>query len=403
MPKLNLTSRKNKESSPQPLSFFKKERNERTEKLEYLPKFSQAYQPLGHPYNPSFKVLRKCYWLEYGILDQDDIATYETLQFLAEQEIPFTIEVLAKRMKCGNATLQLRFDNLINAELLEIAKSDGQGSPNFYIIRTPYFERETIIGDSTAVINRQATIEDTYGKLPETFIDDKWKTLRRNVRKNKIKQLRSLYRQTQIDRRQKPFITAIKAEFEAKKLTWFKIVRKLGTIEAVMFDNIVWQLAKNLQTVESQDYWQIFKAALKKKLQETQIKFDEFLFDYARDLAVFYDDRRAAAPRRRATPQPSMPADNGTNDDARSQTNFAEASTGAYGDEVYKQNEKELLQSILKSRVDGSNSFIPAEIKEFARVFRDNAPHLTVREKEAIAKEFFDNEAWQKIKMELRE
>jgi predicted transcriptional regulator len=129
------------------------------EKKTIVVRYSQAYRPEGHDYTRSFKVLRLAYWLKHHLLDQDDIATYETLQLLCEIAIPFTLDRLAEECKVGKSTLRQRLDNLENAELLTIHKTaDGQGRPNYYILRTPYFEKDTIIGDSNKVIARQDRI-----------------------------------------------------------------------------------------------------------------------------------------------------------------------------------------------------------------------------------------------------
>ena len=267
---INLTSRK----SPPPKLFgtYVKE-NE-----NYTGRFSQAYRPEGHPFNQSFKILRSDYWFRYRILDQDDIATYETLQFLCEAEIPFTLSELAKESKCGKATLRKRLDNLENAELLEIVVSDGQGQPNYYILHTPFFRRHQIEGQRN--LTRRNKILNEYDELPLMFIDDEHTRLLRQVRKNSIKKIRRIARRKKfaknIRQSQRDVYESVKEKVADKKLIFHKIIKKLGNQDAITFANLVWKITKGLSDKNTTEYWNIFTDSLRRHCKQLNIRFDAF-------------------------------------------------------------------------------------------------------------------------------
>jgi predicted transcriptional regulator len=386
MPEKNLTTRKHS-PAPKVLGTFIKEQTENG--TVYKVRYSQSYQPEGHDFTTSFKVLRLAYLFKYHILTKDDIFLYETLQLLCEREIPFTIERLAEEFGQGKATVRLCLDNLENAELLEIVKSDGQGQPNYYILRTPMFERDTIVGDSDSVIGRQNRILKAGHSLPIAFIEDNYLRLIRQVRKNRVRKLRELYRNKEFQKRNKKFYNRLKSEMESRHLTWHKIVKKLGNAQASTFDNLIWRLTKGFADVETLDYWQQFKTALKKHLAQLKIEFDEFLFDYAKDLSVFYDQRRAASikslNRKQIEPAaPETPAYMATDEDVEEM--------------------REYLTSTLSAVERGETlSYLPKTEKDFTNLFHDALKYLKFSEIQAIASRYFDDITFQKLTVELRQ
>ncbi len=382
---INLTTRKH---SPAPKVISSHIYDETTK--EYVGKFSEAYREAGHDFTKSFKVLRLAYLFLYHILTADDVFLYETLQLLCERAIPFTLERLAEELGKGKNTIRESLDNLINAELLEIVKSDGQGAPNFYILRTPYFQKDSIVGDTDAQIGRQNRIIKAGFELPETFVEDHYKRLKKQVKENKVKKFRELCRSKEKQAENPQLYKQLKAEADSKVLTWHKIIKKLGNTKAAAFDNLIYKLTKGFANVETLDYWQQFKISLKKNLEQLNISFDEFLFDYAKELSVFYDQRRADTVRRKTFKPASRPADDDTTGDGAEDLELAEIQQG-------------YLRTLLTEKAEKVSTWSKYNISDFARMCREYGANLQFNQVEAIAADVLPANIWQKIKTEIRQ
>lgn len=390
MPEINLTSRK---KSPPPKILGSHIYD--TDVQEYVVKYSEAYREAGHDFTKSFKVLRLAYLFKYHILTADDIFLYETLQLLYERGIPFSNEGLARELGMGKTTFRQCLDNLQNAELLDIYKTDGQGQPNYYLLRTPYFERESLDGKSPAQIRRQNEICKEGQEVPETFIESHALRLNRQVKKNHVKKLRQINPE-KLEKRHKSLYQKIKSEFESKKLVWFSIVKKLGSQKAAALDNLIWRLAKSdFSNVETTAFNQILRDRIKSYFSQLEITFDVWLVDTGEQLFHFYSPniQRKEKRQTKPAPKPAMSADTANYGDASGQT--------VNDDDIRRQEETDYLRTLLKAKVDKSNSYTSFEIKDLVRVIRDYAPHLSLTETQIVVTEIFDGLVWQKIKIEM--
>jgi len=277
--------------------------------------------------------------------------------------------------------------------LLEILKSDGQGQGNFYILRTPYFEKDSIIGDSDAVIARQerilyktvkgASVPTGY-KLPETFLEDNHLRLKRQVKKNRARKLRDVARNAELQKKNPALYKEFKSNATNRTVTWHKIVKKLGSSKAAAFNNIVFDIIRKLRNVESGEYWKIFKERLKAYLTEKKIVFDAFLLDYGVELAAFYDSRRAD-PKRPATETPQTPP----------------AAPMPFGDE--RGETEDFLIRVLEAKRKGEKlKTLNENIEQLAAVFKRAREFFSLSELEAIAKRYLPANEWQKITVEMR-
>ncbi len=288
MTSINLTTRK-KNPLPVALRSTVYDRDSNT----YEVRFSEAYRPAGHDYTQSFKVLRLAYWLKYHLLTQADIALYETLQLLCDQGIPFTLDRLAEEMAVGKSTLRQQLDNLENAELLEIRKSDGQGQPNFYILRTPYFERDSIVGDSPAHIGRLNRIERSGGEPPVLFLEDVVDDLRRKIRKNRAKKLRHL---AALKKRSPKLYRRLAAEIEERRFRFNQIVKKLGEQGAVDLDAYIWRLSRHgIGEVETTEFNLMLRERIRGYFGRARVAVDQWLLDAAAGLFYFYSPQLVPA------------------------------------------------------------------------------------------------------------
>ncbi len=374
MSEINLTGRKKSEPPKILSSHIYDEKQEK-----YVAKFSEAYREEGHDYNKSFKVLREAYWFKYEILTQDDIATYETLQFLCERGIAFTLEVLAQKSKVGKETLRHRLDNLVNAELLDIFKTDGQGQPNYYLLRTPLFEKKSLDGESPAQLRRKKEIWKAGFEVPEIYLEQNIHRLKRQIKKNRVKKLRTIYKDKKLEnlkKRDKSLYARIKATVEEKRMVWFSIVKTIGNQKAANLDSVIWQYAKSdFSEFESTAFNRILREKIKDILQRLNIAFDSFLIDKVESLFHFYAPKIQT--KRAGNGTNAAPADNGENADDR----------------------KEFLLRVLQARKEKTQNY---SFNELVLVFRDALKVLKLAEIEALAKSYFDNDSWQKLTVELR-
>jgi predicted transcriptional regulator len=380
MPEINLTTRK-KSSAPKILGQF--------EKQTYKAKFSEAYQPAGHNYTQAFKVLRTAYWLKYNLLTKDDIFVYETLQLLCEMEIPFCLEVLAEKCSIGDATLRKCLDNLENADLLEIYKTDGQGTPNYYILRTPYFERESIEltddeNKNKSILKRHADIEASGGEIPETFLEDELPRLEKQIKTNRAGRLRNLAkRKFKKSKLYKNFT----ARLQNKKISWYRLVSRLGSnSKAATVENIIYGLSKSIPPTDSN--YSIFGQRFKESLQAVGIGYTSELLEDAKSLVAFFDRHRrhkkgenATAPRIKPSAKKSIKSPVTTE----------------------REETKEFLITVLEAKRKGETSVgIPHTLQQFARMFRDALNVFSFDEIETFAAGYFLPEQWILIRQEMR-
>lgn len=375
---INLTTRK--KSLPEKVlgTFFKD--FDKNNNVVYKARYSSEYKDEGHDFNKSFKVLRSAYWLKYDLISHLDISIYETLQFLCESEIPFSLQILADRLKIGDSTLRKCLDNLENAELLEIVKSDGQGNPNYYIIRTPFFERENFKETTKAKVLRN------YGELPETFLESEIDRLRRKIRKNSARKLRDIARKQNLAKR-KADIQKIVRENKINRLrVWHRIIKQFGNQDAVNFDTIVWRLCHNVQLLQihGREFDAAFKRHLKFELEKARIRWNEFYFDLAQELRAFYDARlnvKREAKATEPTPRPDSYEDEPTPETA---------------------NPAQMLRHFLtEKRLKRTLPQKPQDFKDFLNRQGFNLS-LSVEQIIKIAADYFDNQTIQKISVELR-
>lgn len=414
MMQINLTTRK--KSLPEKVlgTFFKD--FDQQNNVVYKARYSSEYKDEGHDFNKSFKVLRSAYWLKYDIISHLDVSLYETLQFLCEAEIPFSLQILAEKMRIGDATLRKCLDNLENAELLEIVKSDGQGQPNYYIIRTPFFEKENFKETNKAKVLRK------YGELPETFLETEIDRLRRQIRKNSARKLRNLARKQNLSNRKKDIQKIVKTNKENRLRVWHRIIKTFGNQDAVNFDAIVWRLChnKDLLQIHGRDFDAAFKRFLKFEFEKARMTWNEFYLDLAQELRAFYDARirldRTAITTSDFDFKPRPPASNG--DNKKFQDPFKDSydyhnRQGEYKDlpdddyyEILEENEflspDESLRMLLETRKKGGYlTNEPVSIKTMILRNKFNKS-LAFEQIVKILSEFYDNLTMQKITVELR-
>lgn len=407
---INLTTRK-KSLPERVLGTFIKETV--GDKIIYTVRFSQVYQPKGHEWNPSFKVLRGGYWLRHRILTEQDVSTYETLQFLAADDKPFTVEGLAAACGKSKNTLRRIFDNLINAELLEIVTvADGQGKPNYYILRTPLYERETFT-DSTK--KRILAHKET---LPVTFLEDEAERLRLQITKNRIGKLRRLeLRRRKAKKEQKDLTGASLTLYENlvdrysnQNFVLHRVFKTLGEKlptpdgepqrwdynKAVEFDRIVWYETRSMPDTGGTTYWDELKRRIKKAIAKTNIKYTVWLCDLAAELSALYDTRQrkqggsSSSGAKRANISPAPIAENFSDDYEMSDETAREASVAA------------IKKTFAEKR---SRNDLPRDSREFRRVL-DNIGaeiYLSFEEIKTLVAEYFPNDLRQKVLVEKLE
>ena len=379
---INLTTRK-KSLPEKVLGTFIKQTGENNN-VVYKARYSAEYKDEGHDYNKSFKVLRAAYWLKYDLLNHFDVSLYETLQFLCEAEIPFSLEILAERLKIGDATLRKCLDNLVNAELLEIVRSDGQGNPNYYIIRTPYFEQENF-KDSN-----KSRYFNAYKDLPETFLETEVERLRRQIRKNTARKLRDIARKKNLSNRKSIIQKIVNEAKQNKARLWHQIVKKFGSQDAVNFDSIVWTLChdKNLLQIHGSEFNAAFKRFLKVELEKARIRWNESYFGYANELRAFYDARLNVKHPEKAETKPvqtfpeSIAADTATNGDNK--------------------HTIQMLNGFLSDQQ--KRGVLPKTGEDFRAFLKRNGFNvaLSIEQILSIASNYFDSLTMQKITVELR-
>lgn len=364
-------------------------KDEKTEKVTYEVRYSEAFQPVGHDYNQSFKILREMYWFVYEILDEADIATYETLQFLCEKRIPFTLEILAKRKKVAEKTLRQQLDNLQNAELLELYEMDAPGKPYHYVLKTPYHSRDEFTGESG--YNRKLAVIEAYGAIPESFIEDNYLRLRQQVRKNYVRRLKRLYKSKDLKERHPKAFREINRRIEDKKLFWFRLVKYFGQNKAAALDDVIWKLAKSdFSNIESTH----FESELKKRITNyfNQLHLDKNNLHWA--IRLFHHYCPKVLVKSRATAHngtSAAPADNGENADGR-----------AFPESVLEE-QKNLLRKFLEAKRPANNSvWSKAQIKEVIRVCKEWSANLDIKTVEAVAADILPEFILKKLTVELR-
>jgi AraC-like DNA-binding protein len=139
-------------------------------------RYSETYREVGHDFIYTPEVLYLDYWLKYKILSWIDVATYVTLQLFCENSISFTIEDLARKSKCSIATLQQRFDDLENAELLKPLRTDQQGEPIYFILLTP---KSSLEKDAVRLKHQ---VEENHAKQLREFPGNQNKSLFQKVK-----------------------------------------------------------------------------------------------------------------------------------------------------------------------------------------------------------------------------
>lgn len=334
-------------------------------KTLYIPRFARVYQPKGHLFNQSFKVIRRGYWLTHKILSHDDVAIYETLQYFFEANETFTLEDFAANCGRNDKTIRKHFDALENAELLEIVSiADGRGRPNYYILRTPLFERAHYNDSIKEKII--AAGED----LPTTFLEDEAVRLRRKVGKNSVEKLRRLNRlRNNLPARLKPFTDLVIDHYTERKLAIHRVYKTLreeiepdanapsgAPIEydytrAANFDEAVLKATRRLSVSpdpenfeELADYYTAlakqkdeFRTILKEELKRVGVLYSGSMLGMASDLAAFYAPRIGGQPK------------NAGNKKQQELPNAA----GTVGDERFDDaNEREKSRSLLRNALD---------------------------------------------------
>lgn len=280
--------RKTKKDSPNENNHLESARAVPTLKLfddnkEVSIRFARCYAPDGHDFTKSFRVMRSAYWFKYNLLDSDAIKVYDHLHWLAEIGKGFIVPELAKQLNMCKAKLRELLDVLENLELIEIIKSDKPGAPNYYVIKTPYFEAKSLEDEKGQTTRK--LIYEAGGAFPETTLEEQLPRLIENLKRNFAKIRRD-------DRKQYP----------TQKLIWHSIAKEIGQSAAATFSNIVHKVLSYLgkRSTAALATWEIFDNGVKHYCEEKNIQISAKLKNLSRELCLFYENYNSGEPRQAA-------------------------------------------------------------------------------------------------------
>lgn len=375
---INLTNpNRQRNPQPKPRQFFAS--TDDKGKPTIKPKFSKVFQDAGQDFVRSYEVIRLSYWLKYELIGHGECALYDTLHLFCKKQIEFTLEYLAKALNVGDETLRQMLDNLENAELLEVIKvNDELGQRNDYIIKSPFYERETFTE------RKKLRILEKKEDLPETFLETQVERLRRQIRKNSVKRVRKILRNKNL----KGFAADIKRRaqtaIDERRFLWKRLVRTFGA-NAVKFDTIVYETIQLefLQSLSGNDYQTNFIRILRKRLEENKIGWSSWITDIADQLRAFYELRIKV-----------KPSDNGTTADDRRAADIPPTNHSV---------ESELLNKIIAAKGDTNpNDWTKPQIKSVLQVLRESAAIHGLSLVERIAAEALPDFILQKLSVEMR-
>jgi predicted transcriptional regulator len=349
---------------------------------KYAVSYSKAYAPAGHDFIKSFKVIREAYFYKHRLISYDAVCFYDHLHFLADNDFTFTLDQLAEQVGKGKHTIRKWIDELENAELVETVKIAVQkgGAQNLYLIRTPYFEADSLKGNTDTQRRRKKRILDEGGTLPETFLEEHIDRLRKQIEKNHAAHRRS--EQTKETRAE-------------QKRNWAVLFHEIGTSAAITFDSIVWRAYRHLSTrvdnTSDVAKWTGLDEIVRRQCKEKGILFSPYLLTLAREIFVFYERWNT----------PATTADTG---DKNLSPDVASAAAPTDERAELRERERETLEKVLTSADNRKalklNSF--EQILNFLkRKLSDGL--LTLTDLEQIAAPTFEPDVWQKLTTELRQ
>lgn len=262
-------------------------------------KFDKLFCAVGHSFTMSFDIIRESYWLEYDILDYDDCHTYDTIYFFIRKNIPFSLDVLARKMKVSKGTLRERLDNLENAELLEIVKiNDARGQYNGYLLKSPLFKREMIEFDSKYHLesNRNKSAKTIRQKfhdknlpLPTEFLDEHADRLRYQVKRNNVRRVRLFLRDKLKSAKFKRLAAELRQQSETRQFVWKEILHTLGSV-ANDFEQFIFSHTKQLAVIPQAkgEFKQALTRFVKKFCEQFNLVYNTWFVDKAEKLFEFF-------------------------------------------------------------------------------------------------------------------
>lgn len=391
----------------------------------YTARFSVLFQPFEHNYTPGFDVLKLAYWLKYGILEYFDVSIYELIYFFCKTKTPFSLEILAERLKVGNTTLRQSLDNLENAELLEVVSIiDEYGKHNSYILKTPYFERESIDytraktpAQDKAARAKRARFATAEKPLPTEFLDDHAGRLLRQVRKNHVGKRRRMI----ADRKQKiackypDYLAALREESSDRSLLWKQVSRTLPE-HAASFNEFIYQQTPDIAAEPTNaGRWSKIREKVKSFCESFALKYDDVWFpEIGRKLFEFFR-RRLRLPDVSAPPS-AQPQPTDDQPETTDQTGEGTPTATPPVSTVSNADERERAEKT-KRQKDRERAAVRAYIADKHKKGVNLADFGTLRrvyngfysqfliddEKIAEFRSYFTGDEWQKLCARLRE
>lgn len=374
-------------------------------------KFDKFFCTVGHSFTMAFDVIRESYWLEYGIIEHFDCSVYDTIYFFIRKNIPFSLDVLARKMHVSKGTLRESLDNLENAELLEIVKvNDERGQYNCYLLKSPLFERESIEFNSKyhPESNHNKAVQTTRDKfhkkglpLPTEFLEDHVERLKQQVKKNNVRRVRLFLRDKLKSSKFKRLATELREQREARQFVWKEIFHTLGS-NANDFEQFIFSHTKELAVIPTAkgEFKQALIRFVKSFCEKFDLVYNTWFVDKAEKLFEFFRIRLRI---------PKAKAEESYYSDAPPEPKMPEESPFAEVDEDFETDKKEqvglMLRKILadkteKSRTD--NAWRKSVIHDISRLLRDYLSVFTVDELEKIATEYLPFFIMEKVLVELR-
>lgn len=260
-------------------------------KDEYKARFSKVYKPAGHNFTRNFVVINSAYWLKYGLLEYADVNLYNALSFFAEADLHFTLDGLAYRCHRGRDHIRASLDCLENVELIYcLTQEDVHGQPNYYVIRTPFFESSKALTKKV-----KERIVKAGDELPRSFLATNIERLKAAKAENTAKKWRDdpgAYPDAAARTRQwNSIVTAFKGDMQA----------------AVNFDNIVADIIT--ESRGQRHTLEVFEKILRHECSRNQIDLTPRLREQAHGIRAFYDSFQADAPPRAAHHAPVVADD----------------------------------------------------------------------------------------------
>lgn len=372
---------------------------------KYKGKFDKLFQPAGHNYTASFDTLKLDYVLRYDLITAFDVSVYEWLYLFCKSDIPFSIDVFAKKLKCCKDTLRQSLDNLENAELLEIVKvNDERGQHNCYLLRTPLFSKDYLEFNSKekpdsnhnrSVKSHRDRIHAAGQTIPTEFLEDNLDRLRSQIQKNNVRRVRQFLRDTTKTSKFKRLASELKQARQMRQFVWKEIFNTLGS-NAADFEQFIFSHTKELAKIPTAkgEFKQALTRFVKKFCEQFNLVFNTWFVDKAEKLFEFFRIRLKI---------PKAKAEENYYSDAPEQSPFAEV------DEDFEADKKEqtlhLLRKILTEKTEkarNNNAWTKSLTNDITRFLRDYLSVFTVDELENIAAEFIPNFLIQKMSVELR-